>query len=113
MPDIVKELTDKEKQIENVLKQKFSEEQMCVYFLTKTARSIYQFDDEFVLNWYQQIFERPPNDSANTRKELLRAYLEMLMFENKYQFHVNYWIRQLQEAIVDEMEVFFSGSPGQ
>ncbi len=43
-------LTKIEQSIENELRNKFTEEQMCAYFLTKTIRSQYQFNDEFIAN---------------------------------------------------------------
>ncbi len=52
MPKMVDELTETEEKIEAELRKKFTEEQMCAYFLTKTIRSQYQFDDEFVAHWY-------------------------------------------------------------
>ena len=47
MPRVVGKLTNTEEKIEQKLRSQFSEEQMCAYFLTKTIRSLYQFDDEF------------------------------------------------------------------
>lgn len=54
MPKIVDKLTEAEKAIEARIRERFSEQQMCAYFLTKTIRSQYQFDDEFVSGWYQE-----------------------------------------------------------
>lgn len=106
------ELTESEEKIKVELKNKFSEEQMCAYFLTKTIRSQYQFSDEFVSNWYEEIFNRKVANIKNTRRELVREYTNMLMFENKYKFHLNYWLRQHQEKLITEMEYFFHGEPG-
>jgi len=57
MPEIVKELTENEKLIEKEILDSFSEEKICVYFLSKNLRSIYQFNDKFIDNWYKQIFD--------------------------------------------------------
>ena len=112
MPDIVNELTEYEKNLEKELRNKFTEEQMCAYFLTKTIRSQYQFDDEFISGWYEKIFDKKPETMANARKELVQAYAKMLMDENKYKFHLDYWLRQYQEELITEMESFFGGEPG-
>lgn len=112
MPRIVKELTTAEKNIEQTICAQFSEEQLCAYFLTKTIRSLYQFDDDFISSWYEETFNRKPDQPLAARRELVKAYTEMLMFENKYRFHLDYWLRQYQEKLVDEMRAFFSGRPG-
>lgn len=112
MPRMVEKLTDAEKQVEEKLRKMFTEEQMCAYFLAKTIRSQYQFDDEFVASWYEEIFDKKPEHIGNVRCELVRAYTNMLMFENKYRFHLDYWLRQYQENLISEMESFFSGEPG-
>ncbi len=112
MPKIVDQLTEAEEKIEKELRSKFTEEQMCAYFLTKTIRSQYQFDDEFVLNWYEQIFNKKPENTKDIRRELVKTYTEMLMFENKYRFHLDYWLRQYQERLITEMESFFGGEAG-
>lgn len=113
MPRIVDKLTEKEKEIGKKIRRQFSEEQMCAYFLTKTVRSQYQFDDNFIKNWYGQIFDKPPEKIENARRDLVQAYTTMLMFENKYRFHLDYWLRQYQEKLLSEMEEFFSGVPGE
>lgn len=112
MPKIVENLTEKEIEIEKQIREKFSEEQMCAYFLTKTIRSQYQFDDNFIQNWYEEIFNKKPEKVENARRELVQAYTNMLMFENKYRFHLDYWLRQYQEKLLAEMETFFAGDPG-
>ncbi|MBL1275260.1 MAG: hypothetical protein COB30_004165 [Ectothiorhodospiraceae bacterium] len=112
MPQIVDERTETEKQIEITLREKFSEEQMCAYFLTKTIRSQYQFDDDFIADWYKELFEKKPDDITTARRELVKSYTNMLMFENKYRFHLDYWLRQYQEKLITEMDTFFSGEPG-
>lgn len=112
MPKIVDQLTKAEEKIESELRLKFTEEQMCAYFLTKTIRSQYQFDDEFMLGWYEEIFNKKPENSKDVRRELVKAYTEMLMFENKYRFHLDYWLRQYQERLLTEMEAFFGGEAG-
>jgi len=112
MPKIVDELTDAEKRIEKILREKFTEEQMCAFFLTKTIRSQYQFDDEFIAGWYEEIFDKKSADIKSARCELVRAYTNMLMFEHKYRFHLDYWLRQKQGSLVSEMETFFTGEPG-
>lgn len=112
MPRMVDKLTEHEKEIEVEIRKRFSDEQMCAYFLTKTIRSQYQFDDEFISNWYLEIFNEKPKKIKEARKELVRAYTEMLMFENKHRFHLDYWLRQYQDKLIDEMESFFSGEPG-
>ena len=112
MPKIVDQLTEAEGKIEKELRSKFTEEQMCAYFLTKTIRSQYQFDDEFVSGWYEEIFNTKPENENDVRRHLVKAYTDMLMFENKYRFHLDYWLRQYQERLVTEMESFFGGEAG-
>lgn len=113
MPKIVDKLTDAEEKIEEKLRGKFTEEQMCAYFLTKTIRSQYQFDDNFIINWYEEIFNKKPDKVEDARRELVKEYTNMLMFEKKYRFHLDYWLRQYQEKLITEMESFFAGEPGQ
>jgi len=105
-------LTESEENIEKKLRSKFTEEQMCAYFLTKTIRSQYQFNDEFISNWYEDIFNKKPENIENARRELVQAYTNMLMFEKKYRFHLDYWLKQYQEKLIVEMESFFGGNPG-
>ena len=50
MPRMLDKLTKTEEKIETELRSQFTEEQMCAYFLTKTIRSQYQFDDQFITN---------------------------------------------------------------
>ncbi len=112
MPKMVDKLTEAEEEIEKELREKFTEEQMCAYFLTKTIRSQYQFDDEFVSDWYEEIFNQKPDNREDARRHLVKAYTDMLMFENKHRFHLDYWLRQYQERLITEMESFFSGEAG-
>lgn len=105
-------MVDKHSEIEKELREKFTEEQMCAYFLTKTIRSQYQFDDAFIASWYEDVFKKKPEVKANARRELVQAYSSMLIGENKYKNHLDYWIKQYQEKLITEMEVFFSGEPG-
>jgi len=65
MPAIVDKLTESETKIEKVLLAKFTEEQMCAYFLTTTIRSQYQFDDTFIAGWYEDIFDKRPEKKAH------------------------------------------------
>jgi len=44
---------------------------MCAYFLAKTVRSQYQFDDGFISNWYEEIFNKKPEHIENARCELV------------------------------------------
>ena len=56
--------------------------------------------------------EKKPDKAEDSRRELVREYTNMLMLEAKYRFHLYYWIRQLQDNIIIEMELFFGGHPG-
>lgn len=112
MPRMVDKLTEAEKAIEEELREKFTEEQMCAYFLTKTIQSQYQFDDDFISGWYEEVFDKEPERIEEARRELVRAYTDMLMFERKYRFHLDYWLRQYQDKLIMEMESFFAGEPG-
>ncbi|VAX09195.1 hypothetical protein MNBD_GAMMA25-1983 [hydrothermal vent metagenome] len=112
MPRIVDKLTEAEEKLEEVIKSSFSEEQMCAFFLTKTIRSQYQFDDDFISDWYEKIFDKKPEAIDKARPELVKAYTRMLMFEKKYSFHLDYWVRQTQEKLITEMTSFFAGEPG-
>ena len=112
MPNMIHKLTESEEQIEEQLRSKFTEEQMCAYFLTKVIRSQYQFDDDFISDWYEEIFNKKPNKIEQARCELVNAYANMLMFERKYRSHLDYWLRQYQERLIAVMEAFFSGEPG-
>ncbi len=47
MPQAVENRLIRKKKIEQELRARFTEEQMCAYLLTKTIRSVYRFDDEF------------------------------------------------------------------
>ena len=105
-------LTKTEEKIEQEIRSRFTEEQMCAYFLTKTIRSQYQFDDEFIANWYEKIFDRRPEHIENARRELVQSYTNMLLIEKKYRFHLDYWLRQYQVKLISEMEVFFGGEAG-
>ncbi len=33
----------------------------------------------------------------------------MLMFENKYRFHLDHWLRKYKHTLIEKMESFFSG----
>jgi len=112
MPRMVDMLTEAEEKIEEKIRSKFTEEQMCAYFLTKTIRSQYQFDDSFIVGWYEEIFDKKPEKIEEARRELVKAYADMLMFEKKYRFHLDYWLRQYQEKLITEMESFFGGDAG-
>ena len=112
MPRMVDKLTEAEEKIEEAIRSRFTEEQMCAYFLTKTIRSQYQFDDNFISAWYEEIFDKKPEHIERARRELVMAYADMLMFENKYRFHLDYWLRQYQEKLLTEMVAFFGGEPG-
>ena len=112
MPKVVDQLSAEEKNIEAQLRQQFSEDQMCAYFLTKTVRSLYQFDDDFIAGWYREMFDQPPAPGVNTRNELVQAYTRILMVERKYRYILDYWLRQYQAGLLDEMQAFFGGEPG-
>ena len=101
-------LSKKEEQIQQNIINKFSIEQICVFFLTKTIQNIYQFEDNFVLNWYLETFGEKPNNQDLFRPKLVEAYTRMLLIENKYQNHLNYWIKLKQNQLLKEMELFFS-----
>ncbi len=105
-------LTETEEKIEKEVRSKFTEEQMCAYFLTKTIRSQYQFNDDFISNWYEDIFNKKVDNIENARRELVKEYTNTLLFEKKYRFHLNYWLKQYQEKLIVEMEFFFGGEPG-
>lgn len=112
MPKLVEKLTEHEEAIERKLRERFTEEQFCAYFLTKTVRSLYQFDGEFIQQWYVETFNKKPERPEDARRELVQAYTQMLMVENKYRFHLDYWLRQYQGRLIKEMEGFFGGQPG-
>jgi hypothetical protein len=112
MPGTVDKLTAAEEKIEEELRSTFTEEQMCAYFLTKTIRGQYQFDDDFISNWYEEVFDTKPDRIESTRRELVQTYTNMLMFEKKYRFHLDYWLRRYQEKNISQMESFFGGKPG-
>lgn len=112
MPQAVEKQTDTEEKIEQELRARFTEEQMCAYFLTLTIRSVYQFDDEFVAGWHEELFGNKQGNKVEVRRRLVKAYTEMLMFENKYRFHLDYWLRKNQQNLIPEMESFLSGKAG-
>lgn len=112
MPQIEGELTKAEERIEQELRSRFTEEQMCAYFLTKTIYSLYQFDDEFVAGWYEETFGKKPQKNENVRCQLVKAYTQMLMFENKYRFHLDYWLRKYQEKLIIKIESFLGNETG-
>ena len=43
--------------------------------------------------------------------DLVKAYTQILMVEQKHQFHLEYWLRHYQEHLIDEIEEFLSGLP--
>lgn len=112
MPEIVKELTKEEQKIEKKVLDTYTEEEICAYFLSKNLRSIYQFDDDFIEDWYSQLFDSPLNDTETKRTRLAMAYARMLLMDRLYDNHMKYWIRQLQSGILMEMKAYFSGEPG-
>lgn len=112
MPEIVKELTKEEKLIEKEVFDTFTEEQISVYFLSKNIRSIYQFNDEFIDDWYNQFFDYEPDNKISKRVALALEYTNMLLIERKYENHMKYWIRQMQKEILVEMKSYFSGEGG-
>jgi len=112
MPQMVDKLTTFEERIEEKIHCKFTEEQMCAYFLTKTIRSQCQFNDDVISDWYEEIFNKKPDKIKDARCELVKAYTNMLMFEKKYRAHLDYWLRQYQEKLITEIEFFVSGEPG-
>ena len=112
MPQATEKQTDTEEKIEQELRARFTEEQMCAYFLTKTIRSVYQFDDEFVAGWYEKVFGEKPGKNEEVRRQLVKAYTEMLMFENKYRFHLDHWLRQFKHTLIEKMESYFGGKTG-
>ena len=112
MPNIVEQLTKEEEILASEIKNKFTEQEMGAYFLTKTIRSQYQFDDEFIRKWYIDIFGKEPIDKRMARPELIQSYTTMLLFEKKYIYHLRYWLREYQEGLMIEMTSFFSGKAG-
>ena len=112
MPQLVEKLTAAEERKKLEIRSRFTEEQMCAYFLTKTIRSLYQFNDEFVAGWYEEIYGNSPETIEEVRPQLVKAYTEMLMIENKYIFHLDYWLRIYQEKLMAEMVAFFSSDAG-
>lgn len=112
MPKVVEQLTEEEKTIEAAIRKAFTEEQMCAYFLTKTVRSLYQFEDDFIANWYAEMFDKQPDPIADARRELVQAYTRILMVEHNYRYILDYWLRQYQLGLLDEMQVFFGGEAG-
>ncbi|MEC3908826.1 hypothetical protein VOI54_17495 [Tamlana sp. 2201CG12-4] len=112
MPEIVKALTKHEKRVEKEILDSFPKEKICAYFLSKNLRSIYQFDDEFIDDWYQQLFDTQPHKNESKRAKLALEYTRMLLIDKQYNNHMKYWIRQLQSGILEEMNKFFAGEPG-
>ncbi len=82
MPRMVYNLTE----AEEGLRSWFTEEQMCAYFLTKTIRSQYKFDDHFISDWCEEIFDKKPEAIEEARRDLVKAYTDMLMFEKNIDF---------------------------
>jgi len=72
MPQAVEKQTATEEKIEQELRARFTEEQMCACFLTKTIRSVYQFDDEFAAGWYEKIFGEKPGKNEEVRRQFSR-----------------------------------------
>lgn len=93
--------------ITNFLKWKYTEEQLCVYFLSKNIRSIYHFDDDFIVNWYKDIFGSEVPVGRSARQELILFYTKMLMTESKYEAHLEYWVEKSGSKIFSEVEEYF------
>jgi len=81
---------------------------MCAYFLTQTIRSLFQFEDDFVEGWHEEIFHRKPSSIESARSELVQEYARMFISEHKYRYHLDYWIRKDQEKLLSKVEAFFA-----
>jgi hypothetical protein len=110
MPKMVDRLTPEEHVIADKIRHKFTVDQQCAYYLTKTVRSIYQMDEAAVEAWRQELGDDTDSE-LETRVSLVKAYTQMLAVEHKYQFHLEYWLRHFQEQLIDEIEEFLSGLP--
>lgn len=110
MPQMVDQLTPVELIIAEKVNQKFSASEQCAYYLTKTVRSIYQMDEAAVEDWRQELGAYADCE-LDARTSLIKAYTQILMVEQKYQFHLEYWLRHYQEHLIDEIEEFLSGLP--
>jgi len=107
---MVDQLDPEELIIAEKVNRKFTVDQQCAYYLTKTVRSIYQMDDAAVEAWRQELAGYA-NTELDDRTALVQAYTQILMVEQKYQFHLEYWLRHFQGQLIDEIEEFLSGLP--
>ncbi len=46
---------------------------MCAYFSTKTIRSLYQFNDDLISDWYEKTFDKKPKATEESRRELVKG----------------------------------------
>jgi hypothetical protein len=95
--------------ISDFLRWKYSEDELCVYFLSKNIHTIYQLDDDYITNWYGDVFDTSLTDKVNARKKLIVFYTNMLMNENKFESHLDYWVEKCGRKILNDIDVFFSG----
>jgi hypothetical protein len=113
MTDTESYFTNDEQVIADAIKERYSEEQLCAFFLTKTIHSQYQLDDAQIENWYEDIFDNRPESTDTMRRELVLVYAKMLMEENLYDNHLFYWVKKYQALLMPEMDIFFNIEPGE
>ncbi len=119
MPRMVEELTENEKVMKQEIEKRFSPEQQCAFYLTKTIRSVHQMTDEQVRDWNEELrgmwkeYKQSefPFAHLSDRKGILMAYSVVLTEDQLYEFHLDYWLRHYQEALSDEIAEFLSGVP--
>jgi len=110
MPKMVDQLNPEELIIAEKVNRKFTVDQQCAYYLTKTVRSIYQMNDAAIEAWRQELGDYA-NTELDARISLVQAYTQILMVEQNYQFHLEYWLRHFQDRLIDEIDAFLSGLP--
>jgi hypothetical protein len=110
MPKMVERLTPAERAVADEVNRKFTVDQQCAYYLTKTVRSIYQMDDAAVEAWRRELADAA-DPELEPRAALVVAYTRMLLVEQNCQFHLEYWLRHFQERLIDEIDAFLSGLP--
>lgn len=113
MPEIFYRLTPSEEEIREQLLKSFSVEQVYAFFLSKNLRSIYQFDEDFIDGWFEQIFNTTENKISSKRVELFLEYARMLLLNHNYENHLKYWIRHNQTDLIEEMNAYFRGEGGE
>lgn len=111
MPKMVERLDAAEQLIAQQVEQQFTIEQQCAYYLVQTVRSVFQMDDKSAAAWRLELGDDIATAGLSDRQAIVSAYTKILMIDQKYKFHLEYWTRHFQSDLIAEIETFLSGKP--